>query len=265
MKTIKIISTDYIDASVRRDTVANNIYNQFVIPLFGANNENISNMSCLGMLIVGSYKCIDFDISGELLFRIRLSQSTNNDTILLYFELINPSDRETTTVVNTLVSTKITLTSKTVSGSTTYSIPTISFNYIVEGTELKALWLVSPSDFKPCVCVLDTIGIVADDSKEKVVMFITTSGQTTYKLNGTITYTILSGVRKFSVENKVYMEDVYFLDGGEVVGFFDNVKRIFNNSLGTEVYTEGSYKKLIEVDGVRYRQLGGQYWIEDKD
>jgi hypothetical protein len=60
-----------------------------------------------------------------------------------------------------------------------------------------------------------------------------------------------------AVDDMVYIEDMYLLESDSIKGFAKSMRRIFNDSLST-----GNFN-LIEVDGVRYRQIYNQYWILD--
>ena len=252
---------------VIRECFIKAIEEQFVKPVFGENNEYVTNLTYLGVTQTdnSTYACIDFDTGGDKIFRIRFyPKRTNNKTVDadVYFEIVDKSKRNTIvydTNITGYISSRVDISSG--DGYTNYTISG-TIDYLMVGTEIKAIWLTSDS---PGVVTFDSISFVGDNTTEKTISLIGTTGIKVYRINQSVLSSILSETREFSIDHKVYIEKIYILENDNIVAFFDNMTRIFNNSLGTTVFTEGSYKKLIDVDGVKYRQLAGPYWIEDKD
>lgn len=60
-------------------------------------------------------------------------------------------------------------------------------------------------------------------------------------------------------DDTVYMEDMYLLQSNKLKGISTSMKRIFNTAFASGAYS------LIEVEGIRYRQLYNYYWIVESE
>ena len=63
-----------------------------------------------------------------------------------------------------------------------------------------------------------------------------------------------------NIEDTVWIENVYVLQSNEIKGVLKHTKRI----LSTAVSNNGAYK-LIEADGIRYRQLYSYLWVVESE
>lgn len=277
MKTININYSKVYNGSSATTTMIRNTFKEameelFIKPVFGANGELISNMTYIGSTTVGNYIHLYFDLNGLTMYDIALYADVvvNKDKDYgIYHSIIDASLKDTNDgILSSILKSSILCShtkGKNINGDAIVTI-TIKgvISYLTDGTELKAIWNTEHDSTTEGVSIFDSITMISDGTRENIVGLITGSNYI-YRVNQLTTSSVLSTIRQFNIDDKVYIEKVYVLENSSIVAFFDNIIRIFNNSLGTTDYTEGSYKKLIEVDGVRYRQLGGQYWIEDKD
>lgn len=272
MRQLTIVSTDSVEgnSAIELGTLLKNtIYNDFIKPVFGENGEKISNVKYLGITDISntSNSCVfgfDFDVNLSVLFRIKCSCSDSaisNGRFTLAYEIIDT--REGNNVFYTISnSVALSHVGNSNTGLKIWGI-SLQIDYMTRGSELKALWYMHSTNFYPGVVIFDSVNMLSDGASENVFGLINTSGLVVYGPTGK--YDLLSDIINFSIDDKVYMDQIYVKSNGTIVARFGDIMKIFNDSLGTTVFTEGAYKKLIEVNGVRYRQIAGCYWIEERD
>ena len=269
MKTLNIAYTktftdSTLSSTEKRIDVVKGAMNECVIkPIFGENNNLISNAKYLDSFSETSgsnnYFVFSFDVGG-LLFSLSFKIiTTHNNTTDLRLSIRND---------NNTVLTEFTGEYRyNVSSNNTSATATVIFNlpYLIRDEELKAMWCPYYNTFKEGVIVLDSIDTFDTETEINTigtmgskVMFYRTTSDTQNSIDTTN--------RAFSYDDKVLMERVLYSESDVIVGFLTNIIKIYNSTLGTSSLTaEGSYFKKIDVDGVKYRQIAGCYWIEDKD
>ena len=64
-----------------------------------------------------------------------------------------------------------------------------------------------------------------------------------------------------NITDTVYIENVSLVQSGALMGISNHLKRIWGSVSGGSTGGGTSRKTLIDVDGIRYRQLRGIYWV----
>lgn len=266
MKTIKVNYSKTFEKSTASaeaciDTITECFTEQVIKSIFGENNELISNVAYLDTTTLeDDYVYFRFDVGGLVLCAKFTTKTSSYNTILNF---------------NLSIETAENITLSYITGAYYYGkvendtdkIISIVFNlpYSVIDGELKAIWSPYYDSFKPGVIVWDSIDTFNSETKVDVIGVIG-SAIVFYQTTSEIQNEIDTTNRTFVLSNNVLIERIPYFENKEIIGFLKNIVKMYNSTLGTNSVTaEGSYRKLIEVDGVRYRQLAGPYWIEDKD
>lgn len=264
MKTIKVNYSKTFASAIDTgeaviDTITESFTERVIKPIFGENNELISNVTYLDTILEGDYLRFRFDVGGLVLYATFTLKAGSNTTANFSLNIRTAENISLSSITGLYYFGKV--------DNDTVKTVSVVFNlsYLVIDGELKAMWCPYYADFEPGVIVLDSIDTFDAETKVDIIGVIGDS-ITFYRTTSEIENAIDTTKRSFALGNNVLIERIPYLENKEIIGFLKSIIKMYNSALGTNsVVAEGSYRKLIEVDEVRYRQLAGPYWIEDQD
>ena len=143
----------------------------------------------------------------------------------------------------------------TIDGVTNYYLVfTGSIDYMMNELNDTLLVLYDPATINGMTYTFD------EDNYGNKFMFYGTGGtgmRVTYDnelyLNDSISYTAITN----EIEDTVYVENVALSQSNKLMGVSNHLRRIQSNAISAST----SRQTLIDVDGIRYRQLRGIYWV----
>lgn len=135
-----------------------------------------------------------------------------------------------------------------------YLVFTGTIDYMMNAINNTLLVLYDPATTNGMTYTFD------EDNYGNKFMFYGTGGtgmRVTYDnelyLKDSISYTPITN----EIEDTVYIENVSLTQSSKLIGVSKHLRRIQSSA----VSTNNSRQTLIDVDGVRYRQLRGIYWV----
>lgn len=246
-----------------REVISEGIYEQIILPIFGENNDQISNMKYIETKLIDNTLCFDFDLNNTLAFRITVSVGSfaSNQIYTGHYQLIQSDLRDSLSYISRFNNSfGITCERNSVSGYTYYMLR-FRFDYMVSDSEMKTIWMFN--NLYQSI-VFDTVTIDSEDIPVvNVMQFGNNNNATSYRLSSINKCAINNNNKPFNLDGKVMIEKVPFMEGGNIIGLQNSLIGIHNTNILTNNLT--ATKQLIDIDGVKYRQIAGCYWMEDRD